>query len=292
MIFHTVWTFGLLALTGMAKGSRDAYDTVCMSKDGRIEEHGSGRILYRCNRRLPEASMIGTLSAPTPQSCVENCDANSQCSGSQWLYGSQECRLFSVGDAAIEVQRGSVVIIPIGEEMGNGDLEYTDDDVALRECQTSYDDCTRNEQRLEEELRQCRAAQGTAEEEARLNEELDVCENSRLSLQQQLRECEASQGNLMTVVTACPGKDGQTLRQGKGTFKFNCKVRRTGEVLRTTGHGFEMCLQACASNSQCKATNYWYNKPVSQRCEMFKGPSPGYTSTTEKVVAALLTARH
>ncbi|KAF4511310.1 hypothetical protein G6O67_003118 [Ophiocordyceps sinensis] len=181
-----------------------------------------------------------------------------------------------------------------GVPPGTGDASPGDGNSAtLDECQTGLDDCTRSETRLQDELNACRASQGNAQEEASLRQELDTCENSRLSLQNQLRSCEASNDSLMTVVAVCPAKDGQSLRQGKGTFKFNCKSKRTGQAHKTTGHGFEMCLQACVKDAQCKATNYWWSKPASQRCEMLTG-QVGYTGSTaeEHVVGAMVLTRH
>lgn len=190
-------------------------------------------------------------------------------------------------------------------------------DEELIQCQNTVDHCERNEDRLQRELDDCLASQGTPGDDTLLQEELqtcqdlqetlhqqlDACQNSRNTLQGQLsavqqllRACEASNTDLLSSESVCPpgykGKDGQTLRQGRGTFKFNCKAKRTGEILRTTGRGFEMCLQTCAKEPQCGGINYWTHKPVvKQRCEMFRG-RPGWTTTNEKVIGALVQGRH
>lgn len=294
MHIKTLLAISLPLFADLAKGSSDDYRAICPSRDGQTEQRDGIQVLYRCNRRLPEESLINTLSAGTPDACIEHCRSNAQCVGSQWLYATEECRLFSVGDDAVQYQRASLAIIVTRDETG-GPNPGDDDSTcgALNECRTALDDCEGNETRLQEELDECRASQGSCEEEARLAEELETCENSRIDLQSQLRACEARDDNLMTVVSVCPGQDGKQLRQGKGTFKFNCNnYKRTGAVLRTTGHGFEMCLQTCAKDSQCTATNYWPNKPAAQRCEMFKEPRPGFTSATDPCVAALLVVRH
>lgn len=298
MYLNTLVALGFPLFASLARASREAYDEICPSRDGQTEQRDGAQIAYHCNRRLPADSLLDTRSADTPEACIEHCKTEAQCTGSQWLYSNGECRLFTASDDNLEYLRASLVtIVTRNDEEPPVEPESPGDDAAsLEECRTSLDDCGLSERRLEQELEECRASSGNGEEEATLAQELETCENSRIVLQRQLRTCERTCETdiykLMTLWGVCPAKDNQTVRQGRGTFKFNCKVKRTGTVLATTAQGFEMCLQSCALKSECKGVNYWKFKPIHQRCEMFKGPKVGYTGTTEEVVAALLTARH
>lgn len=184
-------------------------------------------------------------------------------------------------------------------ERDKNDLRADIDDLEIdnKACQQEKDDLDTKNKACQQQLDACQNLQGS------LQQQVDVCQNSKdayqkqlSALQQELRASEAANTNLLTSASVCypgyKGKDNQTLRQGRGTFKFSCKAKRTGAVLRTTGHGFEMCLQACARNPECGGANYWTHKPdIAGRCEMLKG-SPGWANTSEKVIGAIVQGRH
>ncbi|KAJ6038260.1 uncharacterized protein N7446_005070 [Penicillium canescens] len=210
------------------------YAGVCPEKDGQIEEINPGyNVKYKCGWLGPHGGNTFP-NINTPQACAQLCQDKPDCTGSSWQSVQKKCVLSGSqnGQARANVLWMEVV------ESEDPFPEDTEDNNPFPE-----EDCA---------------------------SEVEACQEQNAACQEQNAACQQQKNawsKKQNALDQCPRRDGKTFKQGGITYKVHCFKRGKGfSDYQMTEHGFTDCLNACSSDSQCKAVHYIINS--SQPCKM------------------------
>ncbi|RCI17461.1 hypothetical protein L249_2936 [Ophiocordyceps polyrhachis-furcata BCC 54312] len=283
--------FALPLLATLTGASAEEWFDLCPGKDGLSETTGYGReVTYHCGQRFPQEHLLETVTTSDADSCVSSCVGSTDCVGSQWTSGHNECQLFSEGADSLEAsttEQGNVIALVLSPEtlltvtkldeqqtvMGvhdsysgqdGGSSAETSDSRSCRSCKKLLTECESSEEKLEADVRTCKKGTEAVEEKLKkCNESNKKAESDKKALQKEISGLKHKMHlcpKPLNQKQVCPTYKGSLLRQGGATWRVSCQQGPYGGVLRTTGGSFEGCAEACAKDGKCKAINYWSNR--------------------------------